>query len=53
MGIEYYVTQKPRELSTRVQVPMFYGNLERVDWEYLRLGIAQQDNETRYDSAML
>ena len=29
--IEYYITQKPRKLSTTVQAPLFYGRLEQDD----------------------
>ena len=45
--IEDYVTQRPRELSTKVQVPTFYDRLERVDY-----GIAQQCDKTDNTTAI-
>ena len=54
--IEYYVTQKPRELSTKVQVPIFYGRLrlERVNLiNVIRWGTALQCNKTGNTTAIL
>ena len=40
--IVYYVTRKPRDLSTRVPVPMLYDRLEQVDWNKLVLTLTEE-----------